>query len=352
MGMAFDTLYLGNTLGSYLFFFLILVGAVLIGKTFYWLSKNILRKFFEKTRNNFDNILLDVLERPLVFLIFIIGLMIGLNTLVLSSRMAEVFGNVTVILFILDGTWFITGLVDALLTFYIHPLTTKTKSDLDDHLLPILKKLSKVVIIAIALIMIIDNFGYDVTSLIAGLGLGGLAFALAAQDMLGNMFGGVAILTDKPFKVGQRIKVDNKYDGFVKEIGIRSTRIETFDGTQLILPNSMISNSVLENVSKEKARRVVMMVGLTYDTSSKKIEEAKEIIKEIVLKNKDTEDESNVIFYEFADSSLNLRIVYRIRNLDEIFNVRDQVNTEIKKRFDKSGIDMAFPTRTVYMKKG
>lgn len=199
---------------------------------------------------------MDVFEKSLVFLIFILGWLFALNVLVLSTKAENAFGIITTILFILDGAWFVIGLSDALLVFYIRPSIEKTKSDLDDHLLSILKKLSKFMIIAITLVMIIDNFGYDVTSLIAGLGLDGLAFALAAQDLLGNMFGG-AILTDKPFKVGQRIKVDNQYDGFVKEIGLRSTRIETLDGTQLVLPNSMIAKSVLENVSKEKARRVV-----------------------------------------------------------------------------------------------
>ncbi len=349
--MVFGTIILGNSLSAYLIFFLILIGSILAGKLFYWISKNILRRISSKTENKLDDILLDILERPVVFLILILGFTLGLSMLVLSERAHEITNNILIILFIIDGAWFFMQFIDILLINYIRPFAQKTKSELDDQLLPILRKLSKVIIVAITLVMIIDNFGYDVTSLVAGLGLGGLAFALAAQDLLGNMFGGIAILTDKPFKVGERIKV-NQHDGHVKEIGIRSTRIVTMDGTQLTLPNSMIANSVLENVSKEKTRRIITTIGVTHNTSHTKITEAKKILTKIVLDNKETEDNSEVSLYDFGENALQIRLIYWIKNLNDIVRVKDEINMEIKRQFDKAKIEMAFPTRTVYMKKG
>jgi MscS family membrane protein len=202
----------------------------------------------------------------------------------------------------------------------------------------------------IAIVMILRAMGFEVTGLLAGLGIGGLAFALAAKDMLANLFGGVTILSDKPFKLGDRIKVAG-YDGWVKEIGLRSTRIMTLDGFLMIIPNSMVANSAIENVSEEDKRKVVMTIGVEYSTTQAKMKKAKEIIERVVKKNKDTDDKALVSFTEFADSSLNFLVIYWIKNLDDILGAKHNINMEIKKEFEKAKISMAFPTRTVHLKK-
>ena len=290
------------------------------------------------------------MEKPLVFLIFIIGLIIGLKTLVLSPGFEQFSSNVVQIILTMNVFWFIVYFIDGLIVNYLKPMTSKTETDLDDVLIPIVRRLVKVVLVILAIIIIIDNFGYDVTSLIAGLGIGGLAFALAAKDMLANMFGGLAILTDKPFKLGDRIKIEG-YDGWIREIGLRTTRMETLDGFQLVVPNAKVADSILENVSKENARKVKITIGVEYGTSIKKMEEAKKILADVIKKNKDTLDKSIIGFSEFADSSLNILVIYWIKNLDNIIGAKDGVNMEIKKRFEKAKIEMAFPTRTVHLKK-
>ncbi|MBN2567501.1 mechanosensitive ion channel family protein [Candidatus Woesearchaeota archaeon] len=346
--MAFLTeTYFGNTVMQYLVFLLILAGGILAGRAAHWVATTILAQAAKKTKTNLDDILIKELKRPIVFLLFILSAYYGITFLALSERAAEIFSNVLQMLIILDITWFLIAFVDSILIHYVQPLTEKTKSDLDEHLLPILRKLVKIILIVIALIMIISEFGYDVTSLLAGLGLGGLAFALAAQDLLKNLFGGVAILTDKPFKLGQRIKVDEKYDGFVREIGMRTTRIETFDGTQLILPNSKIADSIVENISAERARRVKLVLGVTYGTSSAKLERAQRILADIVKRNRNTEDESRVWFSGFGDFALQLTLIYWIRDLDNIITAQGEINTAIKKGFEKARIDFAFPTQTI-----
>jgi len=347
-----DTSWLGNTWLQYIEFLGAILIGVLLGKVFYWVSKNIIKGLTRRTKTRLDDLLIHAVERPIIFLLFVIGFYTGSRFLTLSDGGRNIFNNITTLLVTVNVAWFIMNILDALIVNYLKPATEKTKTDLDDTLIPIIRKALKVVIVVITFVMIIDNFGYDVTSLVAGVGLGGLAFALAAQDLLSNLFGGIAILTDKPFKLGDRIRLDEKRDGWIREIGLRTTRMETLDGTMIVIPNSKIADSILENVSKEQARKVKMTLGVTYDTSNKKLERAKQIIQEVIKENPDTKDESLVSFINFGDSALEILVIYWIKNFDNILGARDRVNTEIKKRFEKAKIEFAYPTQTVYVKKG
>jgi len=345
-----DNLYFGNSLIKYLIFLGIIAVSVIIGKIFFYISKKVIRAKTSKTETKLDDILVDVLEGPLVFMIFVIGLIVGLKTLVISQGAQLVFSNIIKILITIDVAWFLIAFIDQLIVQYVTPIASKTTSELDDLLIPLVRKLVKIVLVCVTAIVIISNFGYDVTSILAGLGLGGLAFALAAKDMLANFFGGLSIIADKPFKPGDRIKVEGR-DGWISEIGLRSTKMKTLDGFYLIVPNSTMANSILENVSREDSRKIKMVLGVEYSTSIKKMEEAKKIIEEIIKKNKDTKDDSIVIFEEFAESSLNILIIYWIKDLNNILTVKHGINMEIKKHFEKTKINMAFPSRTIYLKK-
>lgn len=345
--------YFGNSILQYLIFLGVIAGAIILGKIFYWLSTNFIRLFTKKTKTNLDDLLVEYLEKPVMFLIFILGFSYGARFLSLSATWIMRVNNITEILVTLNIAWFLTGFIDALLENYLKPMAAKSKSDLDDHLLPIVRKLIKFVIWAITLIMIISKFGYDVSSLIAGLGIGGLAFALAAKDLLGNLFGGVAILADKPFKLGDRIKIDS-IDGIVNEIGMRTMQIKTFGGTIITVPNSKVVDSVVENVSREKARRMVLTLGLEYDTPPLKMEKAKTIILNILKKEKElNHDDSSVHFTNFGASSLDLRVVYWItkEGLKDYFGVQDRINMKILSEFNKAKLGFAYPSQTVYVKK-
>ncbi len=351
MATFLDATWLGNSWLQHLEFLGLIIAGIILGKIFFWLSKNIIQKFTAKTKTRLDDLILASLKRPVVFLLFTLGFHFGSGFLTLGEKGAETFGNITSLLLTLNVAWFIMNILDALIVNYLQPATAKSKTDLDDALIPIIRKALKVVIIVIAFVMIIDNFGYDATGLVAGLGIGGLAFALAAQDLVSNLFGGVAILTDKPFKIGDYIVVDDSTKGFVREIGMRSTRIETFDKTMIIIPNSTIAHTIMENISEEPARKVKLTLGMTYETSAVKLEKAKKIIKDIVKKNVDTQDDCSITFINFGDSALEFLVMYWIKNPKNILGAKDSVNMAIKKAFDKEKIDFAYPTQTVYVKK-
>ena len=388
--------YFGNTLQQYAIAFAVAFGAAIIGKILSWFVKGYLKRIALKTKTMLDDILINSIDGPLVFFSFVWGVYAGIKYLVLPVNVEGTFIIIVKILFTIAIARFLISFIDQLILYYIIPMTKKTKSDLDDHLVPFIRKFAKVFIIIIIAIMIISQLGYNITSLITGLGIGGLAIALAAQSMLGNIFGGISIIWDKPFKIGDRIRVD-KYDGEVREIGMRSTRIQTLDGTIVSIPNLIISSTSLENFNALKAtnenqmgtantastaakspekmksrkkgekkvqedtetnlpqdkipRRIVSTIGVTYDTTVKKMREAQEIIKKAVKNTKGTDGESRVSFTTFADSSLTIQIIWWVQDIDNYFDVVNDVNLGIKEGLEKAKVEMAFPTRTVYNKK-
>ncbi len=341
---------LDNTLQNFILFFAVLTAAIIAGKLLYRLCKTTIRALTQKTKTKLDDILVDMLEEPLVFAVFIFGLYIALGFLTVPSSWSNFINKGFKVLIIINIIWFIARFIDSMIEHYLIPVASKTETDIDDQIMPILRKVVGITIWSVGIIFLLSNLGVNITSLVAGLGIGGIAIAFAVKDLLAHMFGGITVLTDKPFKVGQRIRVD-KYDGTVKEIGIRSTKIVTLDGTELVVPNGVIADSIVENVSREEARKIKMTVGVEYSTSVAKLQEAKKVISDIILKNKSTKDESIVTFNEFGPSSLDISIIYWIKDISQFLQVKDEINIEIKKAFEKAKIEFAFPTQTIHLKK-
>lgn len=245
-------------------------------------------------------------------------------------------------------TWLVARVVDALIEEYIVPLTEKTESDLDDQLLPLFRKGLKIIVWTMGIVVGLNNAGYNVGAVIAGLGIVGLAFTLAAQDTVKNFFGGIMIFADKPFKIGERIQIGD-IDGFVKEIGIRSTRIKTLAGRLVTILNSMFSEDAIENIDKEPTRKVVLNLGLTYDTTAEQIEQAMQILKDISASHTDKIDENVLVsFNAFGDFSLGILFIYYIRKEADILDAQTAMNLDILKKFSAAGLDMAFPTQTIH----
>jgi len=337
---------------QYILFVTILLVTFIGAKLLYFVFSRIFKFLVSKTETRLDDILIHALQGPVILLFLIFGFRLAVEFLTVSERANIILLNSLTIFVIVDIAWFASRIINSLLKNYIEPFAVakaRSKKTMST-VYPLLKKLVNLVVWSLAVVVALQQIGVEITGLIAGLGIGGLAFALAAQDILSNFFGGAAVLTDKPFEVGDRIKVSGK-DGFVRKIGLRSTVIETFDGTHIVIPNKVIADSILENVSREKMRRKKIILGLEYSTTTKKLEKAKKILESIVKKNKHTKDESLVHFIEFADSSLNLQLIYWIKDLDNILLAQDEINFEIKKAFEKEGLEFAYPSQTLYLKK-
>jgi MscS family membrane protein len=348
----------GNSVKSYIIALAIILLFIGLGQIFSQIIVGIIKKFAAKTKTALDDIIIHVLEKPLVFALFIAGFYYAGFQIIMSVRNTEIYYNIIEILIVINVIWALMKFLDAVIEHYLTPLINRSESQLDDQLLPFARTTVKVIIIIIGGIFLIKSFGYDVTSLIAGLGIGGLAFALAAQPLLSNLFGGIAIISDKPFKVGDRIRVDDKYEGYVTQVGMRSTTIKSPVDTFIHIPNSVIAATAVENKSREHkdhAIRYTFVIGITYDTSSEKIKEAIQIIKDVfeenpaVIKN-DANGNYYVGFSEFTASSLNLSVGYSIPPNCGISKTRTDINLAIKEKFEKAGIEFAFPTQTVHVK--
>ncbi len=341
--------FYGNTIQNWAISFAIVLGGIIIAKILYWAIGKYIKKLTAKTKTNIDDILIDEFEEPVLYGIGLVGFYWGFNRLHFGEGIDNFFAHVFIILITLNVTWFIARLLDSLIVEYIVPLVEKSESDLDDQLLPVIRKVLKVIIWIMGIIIGLNNAGFDVGALLAGLGIGGLAFAFAAQDTIKNIFGGIMVFLDKPFKMKDRIKI-NGWDGTVEEIGIRSTRLRTLEGRLVTIPNGQFSDHAVENVTLEPTRKVVLNLGLTYDTTPEGMEKAMNLLKGISKNHTGTEDKVLISFNNWGDFSMGILFIYYIKKDADILETQSEVNLEILKRFNAEGLEFAFPTQTIYRK--
>lgn len=338
--------FYGNTFSQWLIALGIILAAALAGRALYWVFKNVLRRLTDKTPGKLDDIILDMIEEPIVLAATIFGFWLGLSRLELNERVEEQIGYVMKGVIILSVAWLVARLVDSLIRAILVPLAEKSENDLDDQLLPILRRGTKTVIWALGIVVALNNAGIEVGPIIAGLGIGGLALAMAAKDTVSNVFGGFTIFTDRPFGLNDRIRFGG-FDGSVAEIGLRSTRIKTLAGTQVTVPNAKFADTPVENVSREPSRKVILNLGLTYDTTPEKMQEAMDTLREIAAGNESVEEDVTIGFNAFGDFAMNVLFVYYIKKDEDIVATQTAINMAILTRFNGQGLEFAFPTQTI-----
>ena len=339
--------FYNNSIESWAISLLIIIGAFVIGKIVLWLFTNVIKKAAEKTDTKADDIILNIIEKPAIFIITISGIWLGLYRLNFAPSIKGFIHHGMTLLITLTITWLIVRLVSEIIEQYLVPIAEKSDNDLDDQIIPIIKKGLKLGIWALGTIVALNNAGFDVGALIAGLGIGGLAFAMAAKDSISNIFGGITIFADRHFKLNDRIKVAG-YDGSVKDIGIRSTRLQTLEGRMVSIPNSKFTDSLVENVSNEPTRKVILNLGLTYDTDHEQMNKALEILKDIAEQNESVDENFKLAFSGFGDFSLNILFIYYIKKDGDILMTQNNMNMSILERFNKEKLEFAFPTQTIY----
>ena len=240
---------------------------------------------------------------------------------------------------------------------WLHSQTEKTESKFDDMLVPIVQKSLRVTVVLFALVSIAQSLSdKPISALLAGLGLGGLAFALAAQDTIKNLFGSLVIFTDKPFGLGDRINYDG-HDGVIEEVGLRSTRLRRLDGHQVTIPNGELANKSIHNIAKRPFIRRIFTLGVTYDTTHEKVSRAKEILEDILKDHEGMDPKGEMLprvyFSDFSSSSLDFKCMYWYHPAAywDYMKFSEWVNLEILRRFNEEGIEFAFPTQTIHIAK-
>lgn len=315
-----------------------------------FLARSFLKKWSERSKTKFDDVVVTLLEGPIKVIAFVVLLNLGLELLPWPPTIESYLTKGLLIAVALSVTYMATKFVDLFMGYWRARAAADTDKSFDEHLLPIIRKTLKVFIVVVAALVTAQNMGLDITSLIASLSIGGLAVGLAAQDTLANVFGAVSVLVDKPFRVGDRIKLD-AIDGTVESIGLRSTRVRHLDGFLITIPNKTIGSAVITNVSQRPTIKTEMNIGVTYDTPTEKLKRAVEIVTQVYKAHPLTAD-LIVSFNKFADSALNIIIVHWWNSTDHkaYLDGMQTLNFQLKKRFDEEGIEFAFPSQTVYIK--
>jgi len=343
----FEQEFYSNTVGNWAISLAIIIGVLVATKSLYWVLGSIVKRITRKTKTKIDDIIVDMIEEPVVLGVTIIGVWFSLSRLNFTDEVYGWIDKFYWLMIALTITWLLARLIDAIIKEYIVPIAQKTEGDFDDQVIPIIRKALRATIWILGVIIALNNAGYDVNALLAGLGIGGLALAMAAKDTVANIFGGITIFTDKPFKINDRVKI-NGFDGTITEIGVRSTRLKTLENRIVTIPNSKFTDGMVENVSSEPHRKVVLKLGLTYDTSAQKVQNGMKALQAIVNESDLVEENSVISFTEFGDFALGILFIYYIKKEADIMQTQTHVNMEIKNRFEALEIDMAFPTQTVY----
>ncbi|PKL70718.1 MAG: mechanosensitive ion channel protein MscS [Methanomicrobiales archaeon HGW-Methanomicrobiales-1] len=332
----------------------IAVGVILAGVAYVivrWLKKHA-----EATESQLDDIILMAIGTPLIVAIIALSVYVALTQfdIVPASMDWLITGQVINAVFILFGAWIASVFSYNLLRTYGTLVAEKTETDLDDRLLPILEIAARYLIWFIAFLLILAEFKIDVTPLLAGAGIGALALALAAQDIIGNFFSGAIIAMDKPFKIGDRVKIDTFF-GDVMSIGPRSTRLKSLDNQIVTFPNSKVTSSVVINYAMPNYYlKIRIPFSVAYGTDMDKV---KDILLTIAHEaaEKTTwvlcNPAPSVYFLEFGESSLNGQLILWTNNYDSAWDVQDYVNCRIARRFTEEKIEIPFKQVDVWMRK-
>ena len=310
------------------------------------------QRLLRSREQNWKKELLEQLRKPLTLLVMALFWYVWIRYLELEGPAFGIINGLIQIVFGVAATWAVYRCIDVPGLFFKQK-AEKTESTLDDQLIPFLEKTLKLIVILLGSLMILQNMGINVFSLVAGLGLGGLAFALAAKDTAANLFGSIMILVDKPFKVGDWVLVEGM-EGTIEEIGFRSTRLRTFYNSLVTIPNANMAKAQIDNMGQRIYRRTSTHLHITYDTPKAKMESFIEGVRQIIQKHPATrKDYYNVYLSDFGESSLKIMLYFffQANTWPEELKYKQEVYFEIVDLARHLGIEFAYPTKTIHLSK-
>lgn len=345
-----DNVWMGIMIWQYLAVFMWLLVGFILMKIFQFFLDNYVRKLAERTKVTWDDDLIDGVEKPSGYIFLLTFYFITYSNLQFSVSISHFLSVTLEIALSITVVWLFYNLSEVF-SKYLGVLTSKTDTKLDDQLIPLIRKTLRFFVIVMGVIAILQNNGYNVASLIAGLGIGGLAVALAARETLSNFFGSLTIFLDRPFKIGEWIKTGD-VEGTVEEVGFRSTRIRTFYNSLVSVPNSNIANTDIDNLGLRKYRRLKTVLNLTYSTTPEQMEAFVEGIKAIVKANKHfRQDMYEVHFNSFGPHSLDVLVYvfFDVPDWSTELQQRHNFFLEVLRLAKEVGVEFAFPTQTLHM---
>ena len=351
----------GNAIWRFFIVLLVVLAAMAAGRIAQYFITSVAQRREQKRGVNAATLFLKCVSKPISVAILALGLFVCKALLVFGDEgirpsIGICWTRIAQAIAAIAFAYALYRLVDVI-EHYLRLWTGKTRTKLDDMLVPIVRKSLRITIAIIAALWIADGIlGADIGAILLSAGVGGIAIALAAKDTIANFFGSIAIFADRPFQIDELVKVGEHF-GPVEDVGFRSTRVRTLQGHLVTVPNSVIANSIVENVGKRPFIRRTSNITITYGSGHTKAKQAVEIIKEVLASvqevNTDPEKPPRVYFSDFNDWSLNIYMSYWVKPPDYwvYHEVNERVNLEIMKRFEAEQIEFAFPSQTLYVKK-
>ncbi len=341
---------LGQPLWKYLASLIYILLAFYLSRLIDYVVNVWLKKWAERSGTKLSDLLLELLHGPIKIIVFVMFLTIGLNVFEWPPMAQYYLSRGLIIAVSFSLTYLSIKLADLMLALWRERSAATADKLFSEHLLPLIRKCVLITLVIIAVLVTADNLGIKITSVLAGLSIGGLALGLAAQDTVANLFGAVSVFLDKPFRIGDHIRVVS-VEGTVESIGLRSTRVRSLDGHHVTIPNKTMGNEVITNVTSRTSIKTEMNLGLPYDTPAAKVKLALKILDEIYRAHPNTAD-LTVSFNKFGDSALNLQVVHVWNGTDGRVQLAamQEMNLAVKERFDAEGLSFAFPTQTLYVK--
>ena len=336
-------------------YFWLVVGFIIVVAlcpTMLYIGKKYVKPFVDRHNGIWYEVLDSLFKTPFIVAVFVVASFVVLKKLNIQAEwMIHVFRAYGV-LFALNVVWFLVDLINDILDKVYERSTKNKDKKIDINIIKTAKKAVSVFLWFIGIIWALDALGVDVKALIATLGIGGVAIAFAAQETVKNVIGGITIIVDRTLRIGDTVNVSG-VEGTVEDIGLRSTKVRAYSGRIVTIPNSKLVDTNIENITTEPTRKVVCKLGLTYDTTPDKMEEALDILKNLPTKITSIDEKVVPYFSSYGDSSLNITFTYYIKHPRKvnIFSVQSDVNMEILRSFNKAGLNFAFPTQTIYIEK-
>ncbi len=341
--------YLGNSIQSWLTALCILAAVFAILMIAKSLVIRKLSKLAKLTETRFDDMLVEVLKKTKIIILVIASAYAASHALNVNPSVMGVWQKAVILILLLQGGLWVSAGISFSIRDAVQKRTGEDASSATT--ITFLGFVARFVLWVIVLLLILDNLGVNITGLVAGLGIGGIAVALAVQNILGDLLASLSIVLDKPFVIGDFVVVDS-FSGTIEHIGLKTTRIRSLSGEQLVFSNNDLLKSRVRNYKRMTERRVVFSFGVIYQTPLEKLKAIKDIISDII-KKEELARLDRVHFKEYGDSSLNFEVVYYVTNPDYnlYMNVQESINLEIFRRFQQNGIEFAYPTRTLFVQK-
>jgi len=333
--------FYGNTVAQWLTAMFIILAALIVGRVVYWFFSKVVRIFTSRTETKLDDIIIDKVEEPIVVAIVVAGIWYGISFLNVASEVYPHILSAVTLVIILDIAWLIVRTVDALVEEYVVPMVANSESNLDDAILPIARRGFSSVIWVVAVVVGLNNAGYDVAAVLTGLGIGGLALAIGARTTIMNILGGITVLITQPFKIGDRIMIGG-YDGYVLTIGLGATRIKTFiDNFIVTIPNKVFTDTGIVNVTEALGIKIDLQIHLPVTIHPPIIQEVLNQMKQIVAMHPCLNEDNKISVKSFDDFGINLQCVCYVTPGKPYWQTRSDVAIQILTFMQQRNIPVA-----------